>query len=85
MERNKIETIINKLDDIAEICDNDSFYLALYIYIKYGLFQFNNYICDNELEEINKVIKQHSTIFDEDINEQVSMILNNTEDEESEE
>lgn len=80
MERKKIETIINKLDDIAETCDNDSFNLALYIYTRYGMFEFNNYICDDGLIEINKVLKRHSTIFDGEINDEVSMILNDTEE-----
>ena len=48
--------------------------------MRYGLFEFNNYICDNELEEINKILKRHSTIFDGEINDEVSMILNDTEE-----
>jgi len=80
MERNQIEKIINKLHDIAETSNDDDFNLALYIYVRYGIFEFDNYICDNELVEINQVLKQHSTIFNEDINDEVSMILNNTEE-----
>ena len=85
MKRKRIETIINQIDNISQKNYDDEFNLAVYIYIRYGLFEFKNYICDNELEEINKILKQNNTIFNEDINEQVSMILNNTEDEESEE
>lgn len=80
MERKRIEKIINKLDDIYQTSYDDEFNVALYIYVRYGLFEFNNYICDNELEEINKILKRHSTIFDGEINDEVSMILNDTEE-----
>lgn len=80
MERKRIETIINKFDDIWQASYDDEFNVALYIYVRYGFFEFNNYICDNELEEINKILKRHSTIFDGEINDEVSMILNDTEE-----
>lgn len=80
MERNKIKKIIDKLNDIQETSYDDDFNLALYIYVRYGIFEFDNYICDNELEEINKILKRHSTIFNEDINDEVSIILNDTEE-----
>ena len=76
MDRKRIEKIINDLDNISQKNYNDDFNLAIYIYIRYGLFEFNNYICDDELKEINQVLKQRSTIFDEDINDEVKMILN---------
>ena len=76
MDRKRIEKIINDLDNISQKNYNDDFNLAIYIYVRYGLFEFNNYICDDELKEINQVLKQHSTIFDEDINDEVKMILN---------
>lgn len=76
MDRKRIEKIINDLDNISQKNYNDDFNLAIYIYIRYGLWEFNNYICDDELEKINKVLKQHSTIFNEDINDEVKMILN---------
>lgn len=76
MDRKRIEKIINDLDNISQKNYNDDFNLAIYIYVRYGLFEFNNYICDDELNEINQVLKQHSTIFDEDINDEVKMILN---------
>lgn len=80
MDRKRIEKIINELDNISEKNYDNDFILAIYIYFRYGLFQFNNYICDNELEEINKILKQRYTIFDEDINNEVQKILNNVED-----
>ena len=76
MDRKRIEKIINDLDNIKKKNYNDDFTLAIYIYVRYGLWEFNNYICDDELEKINKVLKQHSTIFNEDINDEVKMILN---------
>lgn len=76
MDRKRIEKIINDLDNILQKNYNDDFNLAIYIYVRFGLWEFNNYICDDELEKINKVLKQHSTIFNEDINDEVKMILN---------
>lgn len=75
MDRNKITKIIDELDNISQKNYDDDFTLALYIWVRYGVFEFNNYICDNELEEINKVLKQHSTIFDENLNDEVTIIL----------
>ena len=80
MDRTRIEEIINELDNISEKNYDNDFILAIYIYIRYGLFQFNNYICNDELEEINKILKQRCTIIDEDINDRVRIILNDVED-----
>ena len=80
MDRKRIENIMNKLKDISDVSYDDEFDVAVYIFVRYGLAEFNNYICDDELEEINKVLKRHSTMFDEDVNDEVSMILNDDED-----
>lgn len=80
MDRTRIEEIINELDNISEKNYYDDFILAVYVFVRYGLFEFNNYICDDELKEINKILKQHSTIFDEDVNDEVRIILNDVED-----
>lgn len=80
MDRVKIEKIINELYNISQKNYDDDFNLALYIYVRYGIFEFDNYICDDELVEINKVLKRHSTLFDESINDEVKMILNTEED-----
>lgn len=80
MERKRIEKIINKLDDICQTSYDDEFYVALYIYVRYGLFEFNNYICNNEINEINKILKRHSTIFNDEVNDEVSLILNDVEE-----
>ena len=80
MERDKIEKVINKLHNIAETSNDDDFNLALYIYVRYGIFEFYNYFCDNELQQINHLLNRYPTIFNEDINDEVSIILNDTEE-----
>lgn len=82
MDRNKIEKIINEIDNISQKNYDDDFNLAVYIYVRYGKFEFDNYIGTDELEKINKVLKRHSTLFDEEINDEVRLILNDEEDEE---
>lgn len=85
MDRSKIDKIINEIDNILQKNCDDDFNLAMYLYVRYGLHHFKYYIDDNELEEINKVLKRHSTLFDEDINDEVRLILNDNEDDEEEE
>ena len=80
MERKRIEKIINKLDDIYQTSYDDEFNVALYVFVRYGLFEFNNYICNNEINEINKILKRHSTIFNDEVNDEVSLILNDVEE-----
>lgn len=80
MDRTKIEKIMNEIDNISQKNNDDDFNLAFYIYVKLGKFEFDNYICDDELEEINKILKRHSTLFDEEINDEVGLILNNEEE-----
>lgn len=82
MDRNRIEKIINELDNISQKNYDDDFNLAMYIYVRYGLHHFKYYINDDELEEIKKVLKRHSTLFDDDINDDVRMILKDDDDEE---
>lgn len=84
MDRKKIEKIINEIDNISEKNCDDDFNLAMYIYIRYGLHHFKYYINDDELEEINKVLKRYSTLFDEDLNDDVSFILNEDEEDDEE-
>lgn len=84
MNRAKIEKIINEIDNISEKNCDDDFNLAMYLYIRYGLHHFKYYINDDELEEINKVLKRYSTLFDEDLNDDVSCILNEDEEDDEE-
>ena len=83
MDRKRIENIMNKLKDISDVSYDDEFNVAVYIFVRYGLFEFNNYICDDELEQINKVLKRSDTMFSEDVNDEVRMILKDDEDEEN--
>lgn len=76
MDRNKIEKIINEIDNVYEKYNDDEFNLAFYIYVRLGKFEFENYICDDELIEMNKILKRHNTLFDEEINEEVATVLN---------
>lgn len=80
MDRKKIEKIINEIDTISQKNYDDDFNLAMYIYIRYGLHHFKNYIDTNELIEINKILKRHCTLFDEDINDEVRLILEEEEE-----
>lgn len=80
MDRKRIENLINELDNISQKNYDADFNLAVYIYVRYGLHHFKYYIDDNELNEINKILKRHSTLFDEDINDEVRLILNDDEE-----
>ena len=75
MNRKRIEKIMNEIDDILQRNYDDDFCLGIYLFIRYGVFRFKNYINDDELEQINKVLKQYSSLFDENINDDVKMIL----------
>lgn len=76
MDRKRIEKIINEIDNISQKNYDDDFNLAFYIYVRLGKFEFENYICDDELIEMNKILKRHNTLFDEEINEEVATVLN---------
>lgn len=80
MNRERIEKIITELDDISKKYCDDDFNLAVYIYIRYGLHHFNNYISNDELVEINKILRRSCTLFNEDINDEVAEILNDDEE-----
>lgn len=82
MDRKRIEKIINEIDNVYEKYNDDEFNLAFYIYCKYGLHHFKYYINDDELEEINKILKRYSTLFNEDLNDDIRLILNDDEDDE---
>lgn len=82
MDRSKIEKIINEIDNISQKNCDDDFNLAMYLYVRYGLHHFKYYIDDNELEEINKVLKRYDSLFNEDLNDDIRLILNDDEDDE---
>ena len=82
MDRKRIEKIINEIDNISQKNYDDDFNLAFYIYVRYGLHHFKYYINDNELKEINKVLKRFDSLFNEDLNDDIRLILNDDEDDE---
>lgn len=82
MDRKRIEKIINEIDNISQKNYDDDFNLAMYLYVRYGLHHFKYYIDDNELEEINKVLKRYDSLFNEDLNDDIRLILNDDEDDE---
>ena len=50
MDRKRIENIMNKLKDISDVSYDEEFDVAVYIFLRYGKYEFDNYICDDELE-----------------------------------
>ena len=83
MDRKRIENIMNKLQDISDTSFADEFNVAVYIFMRLGKCNFDNYICDDELNKINNILENHETMFDEDVNDEVRMILKDDEDEEN--
>ncbi len=75
MARERIEKLINELDNISEKYTDNEFNIAVYIYCRCGIFKFNNYINEDDLEMIEKEIKQQESIFNEDLNYKVTRIL----------
>lgn len=84
MDRKRIEKIINEIDNISQKNYDDDFNLAFYIYVRYGLHHFKYYINDDELEKINKVLKRYDSLFNEDLNDDIRLILNDNEYDEEE-
>ena len=76
MDREIIKEIINQLEKLSNKYSDDNVRLAFYILHRYGIFEFNNYITSEELTKINEELKKKDTMFDEDFNYQVDMILN---------
>ena len=76
-DRNKIENIIESLDELSK--DYKSFELALLIFLRGDLFQFKNYITDSDLKDLKDLIDSTDSILD--INkEDVDDILYNCEE-----
>ncbi len=76
MDREIIKEIMNQLENLSNKYNDDNIRLAFYILHRYGIFEFNNYITSEELTKINEELKKKDTMFDEDFNYQVDMILN---------
>lgn len=79
MDIERIKQIVRKLDKISNNCQNRDFYIATYLYIRYGISNFENYIDSTDLERISKLIRERTTIFDEELNYQIDKILNTKE------
>lgn len=76
MDREKIEHIINEFNDISDKYTDQEFIVAVYLYIRQGLFNFKYYIDETDIEKISKAIKDKESLFDEDLNYKTDKILN---------
>lgn len=76
MEKKKIQNIIRKLNDISTKYTDNEMIIAIYIWIRYGINTFNNYIDEAKLNKIFEEIKNYTTIFDEQLNYNIDKILN---------
>lgn len=80
IDKERIHEIIKELDNLSSKYSDDEVIIASYISIRYGTFNFENYIDSTDLEKISKEINKCSTIFDEELNYKIDKILNNKED-----
>lgn len=76
MEKKKIQNIIRELNDISTKYTDNEIIIAIYIWIRYGINTFNNYIDEAKLNKIFEEIKNYTTIFDEQLNYNIDKILN---------
>lgn len=79
MNRENIEKLILDINSIAEKHTNDEFNVAMYIYMRIGMFNFINYINETELEQIDKEIQKHETLFNENLNYEIDKIVDEEE------
>lgn len=79
MDREKILEIVNKIENLSSKYDDYEFITATYILIRFGIHTCTNYIDSTDLDKILAVIKTHRTIFDEQLNYEVDVILNSEE------
>lgn len=75
MERKKLEKIMAELDDIFEKYGGEHANLAIYLYMRYGRYEFNNYINDDEIAEIKGIFDTYDSIFNEQLNCETQNIL----------
>lgn len=76
MNRDRIKELMEKVEKVTTGYTDDEFNTAMYILIRLGKHTFNNYIDSIELDEIYMNIKRRNTLFNEELNEEVSQILN---------
>lgn len=81
LDRKKIKKIIEQLNEISK--DYEYFEIALLIFLRGDLFQFEHYVNDDDIESLRDLLKYNSSIFDihkEDIDD----LLYNCEEDEDE-
>lgn len=79
MDKEKIKKLIEIVEEKSQKYTNDEFILAVYLLIRYGKSTFENYIDSTDLDKIHKELRTKSTIFDEELNYNIDIILNNKE------
>ena len=75
MNKERIQKLINELNIVSEKYTDNEFNVAVYIYCRCGIFTFNNYINEDNLEMIENEIKQQESIFNGELNYKVTRIL----------
>ena len=75
MNRDRIKELMEKIEKVTTGYTNDEVNTAIYILIRLGIPTFNNDIDSIELDEIYMYLKKCNTMFDEELNEEVSRIL----------
>ena len=77
MERNKIRKILVSLEELSK--DYEDFEVALMIFLRSDLFNFENYITAKELKALKELSENNDSIFDID-KEDIDNILESEED-----
>ena len=76
LTRKKVKTLISLYKIIEDFYGKDNFYVATYVYIRYGIKTFNKEIKSRQLKKINEELKQYKTLFDRDLSYRIDRILN---------
>lgn len=80
MDIENVEFLMKIFDVLSNhYSDYNNFNLAMYIYMRYGIRTFNDYKETGKIEKINKELKKHHTLFDEELNYEIDTILNSKE------
>ncbi len=76
MVKEKIKEIIIKLDKVSKECKDMDFYVAMFLYVRYGISTFEKYIDNLDIKKINAKIKTRTTLFAEELSYEVDKIIN---------
>lgn len=68
-KRIEVEKIMDELDELTKKYGTETFTIAVYIYMRFGKFDFKYYIDNTDLEEMAKEIVKADTIFNSDLND----------------